>query len=541
MATPSLRPLSLGEILDAGIKVCTRHWKALGLCVAIPVIPLAILQVLLIGSLDAEQLELSPENEAATLDDATTGFWVATGIGLVLQVILYLVVQTACFKAVADAWLGATPSAGRSLRFGLQSAPRVFLLGLVLFPAIAIGFVLCIAPGIWLFVIWSLAVPVILFERVGPFKALGRSQGLIDKRFWATLLLLFISSLLVAFLGGIVTSIPSVVAELAAPENHLAAAVANVVGTTVGNVLTYPYGAAVVAILYFDQRVRKEGFDVQMLAEGLGHSFDPDAPIPAPLPAGPYSPPPPTWQPQGGYGGWSVPSHDAPPLRWGPGAQAPDTRPPETSPWMRPSPGAPTPRPDDSPWPGQSAPPPSGEPAAGPSRWAPPTASPSPSGPPATDPPPAGPGGSQPAGAGGADDSRWGRPAAPDESQATGADAPVRDRPASDESRWSRPAGSEPSARPADGGMTSGSPLGDDPAPADPLPPSSSGESAPTEPLPPSPPADEHGQPSWESRWGKQSAFGESPWEDTPAEEKRKDKDRADWQPPEEPRGPGGL
>jgi hypothetical protein len=499
VATPSLRPLSVGEILDAGIKVCTRHWKALALCVVVPVLPLAILQVLLIASVDPEALELLPETEESSLssDEIGAEFWVTSGISAVLAIVLFIVVNTACFKAVADGWLGATPTAGRSLRFGLKSAPRIMLLSLVWFPALVLGFVACLVPGIWLFVIWTLAVPALLFERVGPFKALGRSYGLVQNRFWATFLLLLVSLALVGILGGIVAVIPSVFSEVLAPENRLAASVANVVGTTIGNVITYPYSAAVVAILYFDQRVRKEGFDVQMLAEGLGQPFDPDAPLPAPLQPGPYTAPPPqAWQPQGQYGGgWNAPSHEAAPPRWNP---PPDNRPPEESPWMRPSAGGP------------STPPPS---------WA-------------------DPGGSLP------DEPLWGS------RSDAGASAP-------DESRWARP--SEPGAPdagapdaspggsggPPPGGpgasLASGSPLADEPAPTEPLPPTPPAGDAQTSPEAPAG-DDSADDAEWESRWGKSSPFGESPWEDKPSDEKdKKDSDRADWQPPEEPRGPGGL
>jgi hypothetical protein len=135
VATPSLRPLSLGEILDAGIKVCTRHWKPLALCVIVPLLPLSILQVLLIGSIDAEQLEFLPETDGSTsTDDVETGVWVTLGITALIGVISFLVVNTACFKAVADAWLGAKPDARRSLRFGLSRAPQIFLLSLVAGP-----------------------------------------------------------------------------------------------------------------------------------------------------------------------------------------------------------------------------------------------------------------------------------------------------------------------------------------------------------------------------------------------------------------------
>ena len=55
------------------------------------------------------------------------------------------------------------------------------------------------------------------------------------------------------------------------------------IGSTASAAVTYPYLAAVLTILYFDQRVRKEGFDLQLQAEGFGVERDPDAPLPAPL------------------------------------------------------------------------------------------------------------------------------------------------------------------------------------------------------------------------------------------------------------------
>lgn len=474
MATPSLRPLSVGEILDAGIKVCTRHWKALALCVLIPVLPLAILQVLILTSVDSEALELLPEGETATVDDFSTDVWVTLIVTYGFSLIMFVAVNTVCFKAVADAWLGAKPTPGRSIRFGLKSAPRIILLSLVWFPVMLLAMIPCGIPAVWLGTVWSLSLAAVMFERAGAFKALGRSYGLIQNRFWATLLLILVSFLLVSILGGIVSSIPSVFVEVLASENELALAVATIVGMVLSSVLTYPYSAAVLTILYFDQRVRKEGFDVQMLAQGLGEQFDPNAAIPAPLQPAPYGgPPPQAWQPQGQYGGWNAPSYQSAPLRWGPGAQTPpaapaDGRPPEDSPWMRPAPGG----------------------------WAPP-AQDGPAGPPPTWAPPSGPGGSTPSSDPG---------------------------PASEAARWGRP--SEPAAPPSDPGLSSGSPLADEPSshPPDPLPPSE-------EPAPPA------------ARWGGSSPFGESPWEDkgTDEEPPKRDKDRADWQPPEDPRGPGGL
>ena len=111
-----------------------------------------------------------------------------------------------------------------------------------------------------------------------------------------------------SILGGIVQLALSLIAQLVAAESVLANGLAQGVGLTIGNALTYPYLTAVQTILYFDQRVRKEGFDLQLMAESLGVEPDPSQAVAAPyvappqytpeqMAAAPYWPPPPGWQP----------------------------------------------------------------------------------------------------------------------------------------------------------------------------------------------------------------------------------------------------
>ena len=119
--------------------------------------------------------------------------------------------------------------------------------------------------------------------------------------------------------------------------------------------LTTPYSAAVVTLLYFDLRVRKEGLDLQLIAEGADVRRDPDAPLPAPLVAdeytpeeraqAPYWPPPPGWKPAPApapASAWRepepVPEREPPPRQ-----AAPDE--PSPSGWLPPRP---TPPPGDA-------------------------------------------------------------------------------------------------------------------------------------------------------------------------------------------------
>ena len=73
--------------------------------------------------------------------------------------------------------------------------------------------------------------------------------------------------------------------------------------------ITTPFSAAYVTVLYFDLRVRREAFDLQLLAEHVG--IDPpeggpgllEPPPPDPSDAPPFWPPPPGWKPGGSTAG----------------------------------------------------------------------------------------------------------------------------------------------------------------------------------------------------------------------------------------------
>jgi hypothetical protein len=319
VASRTLRPLSIGEILDAGIKVYMRHWKVFALCVVALVLPLNVIQVLLQASVDPNAFRTGDTTTSTDVGPALVGY---IGAGL-LSGLATLVAFTACFKAVADAWLGAQPEVGRSLRFGARRLAKVLLAVIVWVIGLILAFCALVVPYFYFAVAWSLMLPVLLFEGVGPFKALGRSRSLVKGRWWPTLGLLFVGYLLVTILAGIIEGLLIGVA-VGTSDSTVPGAIATVIGGTIASVITRPYLAAVLTILYFDMRVRKEGFDLQLLAEGLGQPHDPDAPVPAPLigeeytpeqkAAAPYWPPPPGWtppppsSPEPAHASWEPPS-----------------------------------------------------------------------------------------------------------------------------------------------------------------------------------------------------------------------------------------
>jgi hypothetical protein len=302
-----LRPLGIGEMLDAAIKIFTRHWRPLVLSVIGLVLPVQILGVLVTASIAPESLDITTTETGVSRDEETEFFVSQFAVGL-LSFLSVLLATATCFKAVADAYLGVEPDWRRSLKFAARRLPALVGLAIVGFLAVTLATVLLILPGIWLFVRYAVAVPALLLERIGPVAALGRSFRLVKGRWWATFGALLVGYMLASIVGAIVQSVLVLVPSLLADGNTVALAFGSAVGGTVGAVITTPYSAAVVALLYFDLRVRKEGLDLQLLAEGAGVRRDPDAPLPAPLHAdaytpeeraqAPYWPPPPGWRPE---------------------------------------------------------------------------------------------------------------------------------------------------------------------------------------------------------------------------------------------------
>ena len=114
---PGLRPLGFGEILDVGIKLYLRHWRPLMLCVVGLVLPAQILSVLALLSVAPDLLD--PTTTSTIEPGEEDSFIAAQSVAALLQALVYVIATAACFKAVSDAYLGAEPSARRSLGFAV--------------------------------------------------------------------------------------------------------------------------------------------------------------------------------------------------------------------------------------------------------------------------------------------------------------------------------------------------------------------------------------------------------------------------------------
>jgi hypothetical protein len=219
----------------------------------------------------------------------------------------------ACVKALSDAYLGQQPNARDSLRFGLRRLLPLIVLVIVRGIGDTVGFVLLIIPGIWLYAAWSVAVPALVIERAGPFRSLGRSRHLVKDSWGRTAAVLLVAAIITLVIGGLIQGLLTAAAESSGNPSVLFVVVITVLAAIVSAVLLQPFAAAVLTVLYYDLRIRREGYDLELMAEQLGiepynmpagpsgDGFSgPFGPESVGLPGGPpYWPPPPGWQPGG--------------------------------------------------------------------------------------------------------------------------------------------------------------------------------------------------------------------------------------------------
>lgn len=133
----------------------------------------------------------------------------------------------------------------------------------------AMALVFCLIPlWIWIWVAWSVVMPVMFIENVGLGAAMGRSWRLVEGRWWRTFLILFLMFLLSYVvsiaLSAFITLGQSLLQIVVSPAVVLW--ISGATSVLVGS-LVDPVVQIALVLIYFDLRVRREGLDLFQLAQ----------------------------------------------------------------------------------------------------------------------------------------------------------------------------------------------------------------------------------------------------------------------------------
>lgn len=154
-------------------------------------------------------------------------------------------------------------------------------LGALVHPALgfAVGLVLALAGFVLVVVVWVrcfvLAPAALVLERAGIIASLRRAAALSRGQFWRILGIALLAQVIAGVASSLLATpftIAGMLGFLVVPDS--VTGLVYVLGTYLGLLISYslvtPFTAAVTVLQYVDQRIRKEAFDVELIAGSAG-------------------------------------------------------------------------------------------------------------------------------------------------------------------------------------------------------------------------------------------------------------------------------
>jgi hypothetical protein len=261
-----LRPLSVGEILDRTFTLYRTHFLLFLGISAIPHIFLLIPNITQTFFLYPDKPSGGPANLAPHWGAGTIA---VAFVGGIVGLIAYVFAQGASVTAVSELYLGRSITISESYRRVFSKLGRLILIIVLAFLSIIAGFLLFIFPGIYLMCRLLVTIPSALIENLGATTSMSRSFELTrDNAGRAFLIILLYYAL--AFAAAALFAAPFqfmmlITAARSHPESLRTWMILTQIGSMIATVLVKPVVTIAGAILYYDLRVRKEAFDLQMM------------------------------------------------------------------------------------------------------------------------------------------------------------------------------------------------------------------------------------------------------------------------------------
>jgi hypothetical protein len=301
--TEPLRPMSTGQVLDHTFALYRNHFLLfVGIATVGPAANV-IFQLLVVGANVGSPFGVGQR--------AATGAGVARlGLSMLFGYLILLagmaISHAATVKAVAAVHLGRESSvigAYKALRgrilslFGIllliliSMAGAMAVIGLVVLAPLFIGIaalgrsasgpagavvagivsfvaiILVFVVLIWIYVRYALAIQACVVESLGPINSLKRSAFLSKGSRWRVvaiyLVFLVLSMILALGLGAVAGGTGTLL------HNRIAAAVVVYLAGFIAGSITGPLATIGLSLLYYDERVRKEAFDLQLMMSSL--------------------------------------------------------------------------------------------------------------------------------------------------------------------------------------------------------------------------------------------------------------------------------
>lgn len=248
MSPTELHPRSATEIIDAAFRLLGQHYARLAAISVTAMLPLIIVRFFTTST-------------QPTLADIPL-YLLVLGVSFICG----NVAEAATVIAVSDSYLSGSVDIAGALAATLSRILSVLVLAILRLVLIFVAMVALVFPGIYVGVRTFAAMPSLLLERLSPTDAIGRSWRLADGSFWRVFGTMVLAFVIFYVLFILATMVVGIVATMSGFRGSPVVAALESVLTA----LLYPVVAVVITLLYYDLRIRREGFDLEIMAKELG-------------------------------------------------------------------------------------------------------------------------------------------------------------------------------------------------------------------------------------------------------------------------------
>jgi hypothetical protein len=170
-------------------------------------------------------------------------------------------VYFALTSSAADAYLGQSLHIGQSLRKAIARTTALMGTGFLYYAGIGLALILLVIPAVYASVAWAVFLPVMAVEGKSGTGALGRSADLTSRaRGRVGLLMLFMFIVTIAAHSGVTGFVPGDLRQDVWLGSLL---------EQIPVLLVAPLGSCLYVLIYFDGRIRDEGWDLEMRARDV--------------------------------------------------------------------------------------------------------------------------------------------------------------------------------------------------------------------------------------------------------------------------------
>ncbi len=265
MSSPETRfePMTVGRLLDRSFRIYFQNFPLMLGISAFAYSPMLAVQVV----------------EALTAEPGDAVLFPFGFFGVFAFVISFVIVTPiatgATSKAVSDTYLGNPVTVGAALKTAWGRIVPLLLAQLVAGLIITGGFILLFVPGVILSLYFALIAPVAILEKSGHADIRRRSWTLVEGHLGKVFVILWIVVGVVQFVFGLSGNVVLFVTGLEAESG--AGAALQVAMQSITTIVGYPLQTIAATLIYYDLRIRKEGFDLEMLSRAVAEPHRQDA------------------------------------------------------------------------------------------------------------------------------------------------------------------------------------------------------------------------------------------------------------------------